>query len=93
MEAESTKQEPTTVKLPKHVESQIEWFLDTGSIPVASTRSGVNIAMLEVVSLERLTPTSLTLESAPSSKPSRIKALVYWYQGVAGLGVLPQDPN
>ena len=92
MEAESTKQGPTIVKLSKHVEVQIEWFLDTGSIPVASTRLGAHIAMLEVVSLERLTLTSLTLESAPSSKPPHTEALVYGLPGVAGLGVLPIEP-
>lgn len=42
MEAESTKQEPTTVKLPKRVESQCGRFLDTGSIPVASTKLQYN---------------------------------------------------
>ena len=39
--------------------------------------TGANIAMLEVVSLERLTLTSLTLESAPSSKPPHVEALEY----------------
>lgn len=39
MEAESTKQEPKTVKISKHVENQSGRFLDTGSIPVASTNA------------------------------------------------------
>ena len=34
----TTKWEPTIVKTPKRVESQCRQFLDTGSIPVASTK-------------------------------------------------------
>lgn len=37
MEGDATKQEPTIVKTSKRVESQCGRFLDTGSIPVAST--------------------------------------------------------
>lgn len=56
MEAESTKQEPKTVKLSTHVEYQSGRFLDTGSIPVASTNSHKRgIKMLNTVEIRLAT--------------------------------------